>query len=341
MAGISCQDPGPFGNGPLRMEKPEKVLYMDCDRTFVHVFPEVLQCTDLQIVADSVLVCQDYVGENNGDFFKTYSLRTFRFLGSFGRKGRGPNEFLFPNMTRGNPDAEVLYLNDNPMERVYEIDVLGALRGDPDFVIRTGRLPDGVADWMPLTGTSCLNLKPTPQEFVLQYADWEGNVRKAFSLYTDAATDLAPVQLSSVLVSNGKTGQAAILMVCFPQLLLTSPEGEIFRAVAVDKAARKWKVILENPFGMDAMQYYSGAAATKDHIIASYRGLSLGDVLEGGHGGSVQIFDWDGNYRYEVRIAEDIGPIAFDSVSRYLYALERGSGRIVRYDFSGILAASE
>lgn len=60
-------------------------------------------------------------------------------------------------------------------------------------------------------------------------------------------------------------------------------------------------------------------------------------MMQGGSPTSIHVFNWDGDFLYDIGLEEDIDNIAYDSRSGHLYGFDKTSGRVVRYDFGGLL----
>ena len=331
---VSCGRTSPVGQVPLRLEKPRTVLSLDRDTTFRENFPELLHCVGLQVVADSLLVCQDVPGVADSNLFKVYALRDSRYLGSFGKQGRGPGEWLSPRMGQGRSGTDCLQVGDIARGAAFRIDVSRALAGDRDGLVQDVRLPASTVDWTPLSESSLLSLNAGPEELLFHTVGREGRIGKTFHLYDGINGGMAVSKLSSVLIGRGTDDRAAILLMCFPQMILLDTGSGAVWSVAVDKAARNWDAILSSPFGPDSFEYYTGVTATPDLILASYSGCSIGALMAGGSGGAIHIFDWDGNFLYDLRVRERVGGLAYDAAAHFLYGIEQNENRIVRYDLS-------
>ena len=87
----------------------------------------------------------------------------------------------------------------------------------------------------------------------------------------------------------------------------------------------------------DTIQYYEGATSTPEYIFATYKDVPLSRLNERGQGTFVHVFDWEGNFIYNIEVSENIDNIAYDARTGHLYCHEKTEDRIVRYDMSGIL----
>ncbi len=113
---ISCKHTGIVSDAPVKFVRPAKSVPSLVCTDLRDAFPEVLDCSRIQVVNDTVLVLQDQPNDDNPYHFTAYSTRDFQYLGSFVRGGRGPGEMLHPNAVRSNSSGRYLILNDKPTE---------------------------------------------------------------------------------------------------------------------------------------------------------------------------------------------------------------------------------
>jgi len=78
-----------------------------------HIFP-----TEMHIHNEYLILCESNLPHYQPDlFFHAYSLSDYKYIGSFGRKGRGPGEWIFPKILRSGNYTPYLYLMDVPSHR--------------------------------------------------------------------------------------------------------------------------------------------------------------------------------------------------------------------------------
>lgn len=81
---------------------------------------------DIQIV-DSLIIIRDKCDEF---FYHVYNKNTLKLVGKFGRKGKGPSEYLFPSMTTQSikkGDSSYIYIYDTSVNRIDAINILEAV----------------------------------------------------------------------------------------------------------------------------------------------------------------------------------------------------------------------
>ena len=77
---------------------------------------------DELLQANNIIKLEDYIVLQNGseaveDFYFVYSYPDLRFLYSFARRGRGPNEYIFPSVVK-NTDGNVLAFKDHATDLI-------------------------------------------------------------------------------------------------------------------------------------------------------------------------------------------------------------------------------
>ena len=130
----------------------------------------------------------------------------------------------------------------------------------------------------------------------------------------------------------------AEIMLLFPQINIFDTDNGTVRSLAVSRAYRNWKSVISRQINLETTtQYYVNAASGTDYIFAAYKGIPLEQIIKGGSGTSIHVFDWDGNFKYDIKVREDIDCMTFDGRTKKLYCIEKQEGKIIRYDLSGLL----
>lgn len=333
---VSCRHTGIVDGVAVKLVSPEKVLSLNCDTAFRCPFPEVLHCCGIQIVNDTVLVLQDQVSDSNPYHFKAYSTNTFAYMGSFIRNGRGHGELVQPHIAKSNTLERYLSVNVNQEGKAYKLDVDESIKSREAAVIYSYTLPAGILDWLPLPDARQFVLRQDNGELLFQVSD-NDSVVSEFNLGGNIEGGQFITYFSSFLVNDGDRGRVAECMIFFPQLNIFDTRNGQVQSIAVDKAYREWESTLNNMISPDTIQYYEGATSTPEYIFATYKDVPLSRLNERGQGTFVHVFDWEGNFIYNIEVSENIDNIAYDARTGHLYCHEKTEDRIVRYDMSGIL----
>ena len=333
----SCGRSGFAGDIPIGLRKPNGIMIKLCDPAFDGKSSGPQHIINVQIVQDTVLVIQSQISASDSNHFVAFSINSFRCLGSFVSCGRGPEELLSPYLPSTNPSVKCLYANDNSLGKTFGIDVMNSIKTKRGVFPHVAPLPCNTIDWIPLSPVSQLTFGIKDKELLFQMIDTCGNTKELFNPFAGLDANRYMTELSFLLTANENTGQVAMPMVCFPLVLFLDTTLEQIRAIAVNKAFRKWETILNSPFDKSSIQYYAGVASSSDLIFASYWDCSIEKAIEGGHGASIHVFNWQGDFLYEVQVKEDIGPMTYDPRTRYLYGVDLSEDIIVRYDLFDML----
>lgn len=85
-----------------------------------HPVENIFRVSESNLIAtDSILIVKN---PNEGNVFMTYSLPDFKLIKSFGLMGRGPNEFMFPSITRSNNEDYLCYIYQRFHDKLYSLD---------------------------------------------------------------------------------------------------------------------------------------------------------------------------------------------------------------------------
>ena len=177
---------------------------------------------------------------------------------------------------------------------------------------------------------------PEGKEMILRTIDKDGNVLRTYTPFAGIDSERSLTYFSSIFGDRGNGREVVEVMMFLPQINIIDTESGSIQSVAVDRSYMKWKRIFGSMINMDMMNYYYGATTTPEYIVAAYRHLPLKEIGKPGYGTSIHVFDWDGDFLYDIRVNEDIGQMTYDSIHNRLYCLDV-QGRVIRYDLSEIL----
>ena len=330
----SCIRTGIMKDVPVIYARPDKVVSVSVDTTLKCTFEEAMHCYDIQIAGDSILVLYDQANDNDPYHFKAYSANTFEYLGAFVRKGRGPGEMIVPWIS--NASGRYLYCEDNQSPVAYMIDAVESVISGQACVKERFDVPSDVIYWLPLSESVQFVMQTEGKEMILRTIDKDGNVLRTYTPFAGIDSERSLTYFSSIFGDRGNGREVVEVMMFLPQINIIDTESGSIQSVAVDRSYMKWKRIFGSMINMDMMNYYYGATTTPEYIVAAYRHLPLKEIGKPGYGTSIHVFDWDGDFLYDIRVNEDIGQMTYDSIHNRLYCLDV-QGRVIRYDLSEIL----
>lgn len=346
----SCDTENIVRDAEIELAKPMKNLYIEKDSSFDCGFPETLSCRDVFIANDSVMLLYDNIASSGTGncFYKAYSLDDYSYKGEFLRAGRGPGEVLFPEIVgtfRSAEDGKVkCYLWDMMLSQSYVSDFQEAMEGTGNAVEKISDLPSNTIDVVPYQDSLQLVVNVAQGKILFHLIDRNGEILKTFRLYPDniSAERYLPIFSNSIVVNSEKS-LVALIMLAIPQVNFLNLNDGSVHSVAVDKTYRNWKNILSCATRisdyMQSKQYYNNAESTPDYILALYLDRKRDDIAKGilGQSPCVHIFNWEGDFLYNLHVTEDISKIAYDSKRKFMYGLDINEGSIYRYDLSGLL----
>ncbi len=311
---------------PIRLYKPEWEMIIERDTSFRCSFKDVLNCVDLQIVSDTLLVLQGQIYKDNPNFFHLYSLCNYELISSFGRKGRGPDEVYQPCLVPVQSNSRYLCYRDVGKEYIYRDNIFTSqLEG---YAIPISN----VMSWLPIGIDKNFYIYFKDNSFIYSVCNKSEDVLSEYKLYPEFIEEYYATFLSSLLTTN-EQGRIAEAMVNLPQINIIDVNTGVKNSSAVDKVYKKWRKMMSKPFDASTRQYYMAIAPSSDYIFAVYSGATLAEIYQDGrYNNEIHIFDWEGNFKYRIKIDEHLSRITFDEKQGQLYGIEKETGHIVRYN---------
>ena len=333
---LSCSHSGLLSGVQVKSVKPNKVLYLEAHDCLNDYFDEVSHCCGIQIINDTILVLHDMVNETSIHHFKVYSINSLNHLGSLIQNGRGYGEMLSPHIIKTNTGEDHLYLKENSNGQIHVIDVIKSIETKNTVVDGSLIHPSNLVDWLPLPEFKQFLLQKENNYFVFHVADSNAEITDTFNLYDGIDVNVSAIYLSSFMLNRGTTGEVATVMAFLPQINLIDTDSKQVKSIAVNDDYHKWDSMMNSNFDMNTVQYYMGATSTPDYLFASYRGMPINMIYDSESGMSIHVFDWHGNFLYDLRISDNVSDIAYDSINKKLYCLDASNSRVLRYDMSGL-----
>lgn len=344
----SCVSENIVEDAPIRYVKPEMELTVEQDPLFVYDFPQTLACSDVIVAADSVMLLYDNVPfDNNSSFYKAYSTEDLSYLGEFVRQGRGPGELLGPDLSgacRSKDGRTKCYILDLMLGQSFWFDLSGSIAERQNIINKLSDLPPNTLYALPYRDSLQFIMNVEDDNFLCNIINRNADKLRTFRLYPEnIPAEQHIAQFGNCVALNQERGIASLVMIGIPQINYLDLENGTVFSVAVDRQYKNWEQILSSATDMhkymESTQYYNDAASAQDCIFALYTNRKIEDIMRRTHDMPVHvhIFDWDGNFLYDLTVRENISRIDYDSRRKYLYGLDVNYGKIYRYDLSGIL----
>lgn len=339
----SCHSTNIIRKTPVELIQADSSLAFVTDTTLIDAFAEVMNCIDLCFIDDTTLILREASQNEEGfRFFKRYSCRSLSYMGEGVTKGRGPGEMLYPYVTGSifHKGCNASYLYDSSLSKAYLVDLMQIGDSRTVEVIRSFQLPPDVMYAHPLSDTSQFIVHIESDEIICSEMDFNGMLLNRFNLFRNIPASQYLSQLSFCITINPESSEVAMFMLGLPQINILNTQNGMIRSYAVDKSFRNWNKTIRT-YDLDTMLYYDSAVSTSEYIFALYRNISLGDRIRNIGNSHIHIFDWNGNFLYDIRVSENIGAMAFDRINRHLYCADESDCSIIRYDLSQLLAHSD
>jgi len=84
-----------------------------------HPVEHFFKVSETQMIAtNNILIVKN---RNNSELFMAFSLPDFKFIKSFGKFGRGPNEFQYPSLVKTENDEVLCYVYERTNDKLYSL----------------------------------------------------------------------------------------------------------------------------------------------------------------------------------------------------------------------------
>ena len=339
----SCVRSNIISDVPVRLVGPEQTMFLASDPTFDFDFHECLYCVDIGVTNDTILLLQDHIMDSDtGTFYKAYSLNDYSYVGEMVMKGRGANEVLCPTYNGDYISSETgktyCHIEDSMLGRVFLLDLGESLAEGRTVLHPFTQLSGDIMYVYPYLDSLQYLSDIENNRICSHLIDTEGNKLKSVILYEDVPAMQNVSMLCCYNTINPEDGRIAMLMLSLPQVNILDFRTNEIKSVAVDKTYRRWRdiVYVKGPESItNSIAYYRGAISTPEYIIGLYKcQLRINPAEADVH---LHVFDWDGDFLYDLTVEEPLDWITYDKRTGYLYGLDKSAAEIYRYDLSEII----
>ena len=289
--------------------------------------------TDIFVV-DSVLLLKGKK-QDSPYMIYVYSLQDNSYLGNYVAKGRGPNELLSPQFNGFVKKNDQLYLFDLNLCASYLFDYRKSVETNNTVLSKLVKLPARTLYAYPMD-KGHIAIVPEEDDYVCEILDENGKQIKEFSLYPHVSGMQYFSELSSSFVVNQKQKKLAIAMCRVPQVNILNLDSGDKVTTAVSPEYMEWNKLINEDM-TKSRDYYSSSTQSSKYFMALYRGgLTTKEQMDGTKNLHLHVFDWDGNFIYDISLSERLRAIALDESSKTLYGVDTFDN-IYKYDMSGVL----
>lgn len=313
-------------NSKVRFVKPSNDLCLKRDTTIdLNRKDRIINPVDIQVAGSDYLIVKCQPSERSPFYFYVFDVSNFDECRSFGRKGRGSDELIEPRILKFQNDNENMWFYDNTK-------FLYRYNSCNNQMLKVMRLPSSFLDITMASDTSFFYSSFDGVNYHNEVTDFSGEKVANFAM-NSILNNEGQVTIISSQVASCFDGRIVEAMVCIPQVNIYNIERNNVISVSVNKTYKKWRKIMNAPLDASTRQYYMAVAPSSKYIFAVYSGATLAEIYQdGGYSNEIHIFDWDGNFKYSVKIDEHLSRITFDESRNQLYGIEKETGHIIRYN---------
>lgn len=285
-------------------------------------------------IYESTLLLKGVVPESPS-LIHIFSTEDNSSVGHYVSKGRAEYELLTP-IIKGciQKEDRPIYLFDLNLCAAYSFDIKKSLSNRMTELSLLRTLPPQTLDSYPWNDGH-LVFVPRKDDYVCEILSGDGEGLKEISLFPNVSGTDHFDALSSACAVNQTRKSLVMAMCMLPQVnVLDVSTGEKY-TVAVSKDYKNWRKIL-NCGNSDRRVYYTAITQSSKNILALYSDCSFEEWVKGVISPHLHIFDWDGNFLFDVTVSENLKVITFDEVTHILYGVDLNDN-VYKYNLSNLL----
>jgi hypothetical protein len=266
-------------------------------------FNEIIDINDW-ISVDNQIIVQTSIVDT---FFYSYLLPEFQFYYMFGKKGQGPDEYIYPRLATDG--KKKLYLYDNAKKKFVEF-----AQAEKEFVIVNTIDVDThmLVDKMLALSDDLFCVKESyPNEIKFAFFSIENNEFKKVSEYKAESGLKGKASGNDFLITNDKERMAAFYIHKKQIRLYQLNEKKEIEETFTLSATRKEN---ENIF------HYSDLCCTGKYIFALYQGFDP-NLLKSGDRSTIEVYNWDGKLIKTLKADRIINRITVNENMDYIYGV--------------------
>lgn len=281
-------------------------------------------------ICDSLMILRGRL-PNSLSQLHIFSLTDNSFEGHYITKGRGPGELLSPIIkTHLVSRNNLLYIFDLSLCSAYAFDCQNSIRERQTELDKLLVLPSGTIDSYPV-GDGHIVFIPKEDSYTCSLLEESGNEIKQIPIfpYTSGVSFSDKLSSASLVCQDRKILVMAMCM--FPQINILDLKTEKRMSIAVSRDYKSWKNTLTQSYD-EGHYYYTYITQSADGFMALYYGVPFQDFIQQSVIPHIHVFDWDGNFLYDVQVQGNLKVIATGD-GKVLYGVDENDD-IYRYDLS-------
>ena len=288
-------------------------------------------CVSSLNVVDSMLLLIENCEEN---FIHAYSTKTYKYLGSFGRKGAGPAEFTFPE-TIGqyvqNENGTGVWIADMNKKVIKKVNVQQSLNKKPNAFGESYHIPTeaGRSNYMGFLADNTMVGTSLDGQGRLFFAkgdkhhliEWVENFPAVDKKHPQ---EKLGVLYNSVMRIKPDGSRVVTALDLFKRIDVFKPGGELEFSIVFPEV--KVEPDVANPgnrMEKDTRRFYSWLNVTDNYIYALNVDMSFEEYLNGDSDKSttLEVFDWTGEPVCKYVFDQRIYAFAVDEQNRQIFGL--------------------
>lgn len=291
---------------------------------------------------DFAMVGGNFVYTARGRDTIFYVYNQDKYLGAFGQRGRGTDEFLNTihcgQVYRGGDSIQGMWINDMMGQEMKLVNVVESVKRNKTVIMKKVLALEMAINSFSLNDTTMLAQQYIPNEGVnLVVYNPESHYKKNIPFYTPSGLDPFVVYQNHIRV-RPDGGKIVSVMCYLNQINIFSLQDSSRIAVTTGKPEGNTLDALKlNWAGEKKTLYYAHLDVTDKYIFALYVNQFSEDFAKVPQPVIVHILDWEGNLRQSVQLPEYIEKISVDAGEECLYGFSFVGEKIYKYDLKGIL----
>jgi len=300
-----------------------------------------MYCPVIIDIIDTNLLIVDICSD---DAFHVFNLKTLEKIGSFGSKGKGPNEFVSPQYFGQNKvtqEGSYIFVFDDGKLSFSKVDIGKALQGN-DFITEEIKVPYELGAFSKdilmlnngwFVGTSMSG------NGTLGISDESGNQTKWIDDFPDVdyliPEDVKQIIYQSVIAMKPDGSRLVIANISFKYILVYNTNGDLEFRTKFTKIKTPKFYSMNDLMQDDTRNYYTCVYANDEYFFALDCNQTILDFKKGSKSKSrIEVYSWDGQSICLLNLDSPARYFTIDEETNTIYAVTlTTNSQIRRYKY--------
>ena len=307
----NCKD---SGKQIIESGFPTTIIINNRDLDSIKISPVLLHERRI-VVTDNYLISMNIESDT---ICRVFRLADFKYLGGFGVRGRGPTEFMQPNIGGFRPGTEGVILTDYNSVKLVKFNSTKEINNQNVIFERSIRIP---VELIPLNQAFILNdsIVCGANREIMELACFNCNDNEVGfifplpNLYTEASSAIKSLLFTSQIAISPDKSSIACLYLSFPLLRIYDVNTKNIIETNVKEGPAQIRFTYDDrgiTNAIDSYGYYSSIAVTNKYIYGDFqahkrertdRGIERIPLTNK----QIHVFDWDGEPRLKIELEEN------------------------------------